>query len=169
MLCGCFPLVIYFTFGSVYMSIPLSHFLPAYPSPSLYPQVHSLVGQRLYSRLAPRFFMTFFFFFFFRFHIYATQVLSMCPILDPEPVCYHKNDSEVLSMSSHQIHYLIHSFVSFTFNFFSISIYSPSSFQSFNQHLSNVDKCQCLLVPGPLGSHDLWKGQAGTYTGNSAC
>ena len=32
--CGCFPLAIYFTFGSVYMSMPLSHFVPAYPSPS---------------------------------------------------------------------------------------------------------------------------------------
>ena len=32
-LCSCFPLAIYFTFGSVYMSIPLSHFIPAYPSP----------------------------------------------------------------------------------------------------------------------------------------
>ena len=60
-LCGCFPLAIYFTFGSVYMSMPLSHFVPAYPSPSPYPQVHSLVGLWLYSRLAPRFFMTIFF------------------------------------------------------------------------------------------------------------
>ena len=60
-LCGCFPLAIYFTFGRVYMSMPLSHFVPAYLSPSPYPQVHSLVGLRLYSRLAPRFFMTFFF------------------------------------------------------------------------------------------------------------
>ena len=32
-LCGCFPLASYFTFGSVYMSVPLSHFVPAYPSP----------------------------------------------------------------------------------------------------------------------------------------
>ena len=31
-LCGCFPLAIYFTFGSVYMSMPLSHFIPAYQS-----------------------------------------------------------------------------------------------------------------------------------------
>ena len=45
----CFPLAIYFTFGSVYMSMPLSHFVPAYPSPSPYPQVHSLVGLHLYS------------------------------------------------------------------------------------------------------------------------
>ena len=55
-LCGCFPLAIYFTFGSVYMSMPLSHFVPAYPSPSPYSQVHSLVGLHLYSHLAPRFF-----------------------------------------------------------------------------------------------------------------
>ena len=27
MLCGCFPLAIYFTFGSVYVSMPLSHFV----------------------------------------------------------------------------------------------------------------------------------------------
>ena len=71
-LCGCFPIAIYFTFGSVYMSMPLSHFLPAYPSPSPCPQVHSLC-LRLYSSPAPRFFRTIFFFFlfFFRFHIYV--------------------------------------------------------------------------------------------------
>ena len=60
-LCSCFPLAIYFTFGSVYMSMPLSHFIPAYPSPSLCPQVHSLC-LRLYSCPAPRFFRTIFFF-----------------------------------------------------------------------------------------------------------
>ena len=59
-LCGCFPLAIYFTFGSVYMYMPLSHFVPAYPSPSPCPQVHSL-RLRLYSCPAPRFFRTFFF------------------------------------------------------------------------------------------------------------
>ena len=32
-LSGFFPLAIYFTFGSVYMSMPLSHFIPDYPSP----------------------------------------------------------------------------------------------------------------------------------------
>ena len=69
-LCSCFPLAIYFTFGSVYMSMPLSHFAPSYPSPSPYPQVHSLVGLCLYSRLAPRFFMTIFLLF-FRFHTYV--------------------------------------------------------------------------------------------------
>ena len=71
-LCGCFPLAIYFTFGSVYMSMPFSHFVTAYPSPSPYPQVHSLVGLCLYSHLARRFFWPFsFLFFFFRFHIYV--------------------------------------------------------------------------------------------------
>ena len=60
--CSCFPLAIYFTFGSVYMSMLISHFIPAYPSPSLCPQVHSL-RLCLYSCPAPRFFITFFFFF----------------------------------------------------------------------------------------------------------
>ena len=41
-LCGCFPLAIYFTFGSVSTSMPLSHFIPAYPSLSSCAQVHSL-------------------------------------------------------------------------------------------------------------------------------
>ena len=68
-LCGCFPLAIYFTFGSVYRSMPLCHFVPAYPSPSPCPQVHSL-RLHLYSCPAPRFFRTIFFFF-FRFHIYV--------------------------------------------------------------------------------------------------
>ena len=62
---GCFPLATCFTFGSVYMSMALSHFVTAYPSPSPYPQVHSLVGLCLYSRLTTRFFMTFFCLFFF--------------------------------------------------------------------------------------------------------
>ena len=56
-LCVCFPLAIYFIFGSVYISVPLSHFIPAYPSPSPCPQVHSL-HLRLYSCLDPRFFRT---------------------------------------------------------------------------------------------------------------
>ena len=41
-LCSCFPLAIYFTFGSVCMSMPLSHVVPAYTSPSLCPQIHTL-------------------------------------------------------------------------------------------------------------------------------
>ena len=57
-LCGCFPLAIYFPFDSVYMSMPLSHFVPAYPFPSPCPQVHSLC-LRLYSCPAPTFFRTF--------------------------------------------------------------------------------------------------------------
>ena len=62
-LCYCIPLAIDFTFGSVYMSMPLSHFTPAYPSPSPCAQLHSIVGLHLYSHLAPRFFIIFFFFF----------------------------------------------------------------------------------------------------------
>ena len=74
-LCSCFPLAIYFTFGSVYMSMPLSHFVPAYPYPSLCPQVHSLC-LHLYYCLAPRFFRTFFFFF-LRLYIYVLAY-SIC-------------------------------------------------------------------------------------------
>ena len=36
------PPAIYLTFGSAHMSMPLSHLVPAHPSPSLCPQVHSL-------------------------------------------------------------------------------------------------------------------------------
>ena len=66
-LCSCFPLASYFTLGSVNMSMPLSHIVPAYPSPSPCPQVHSLrlrrdVENGLYSCPAPRFFRTIFFF-----------------------------------------------------------------------------------------------------------
>ena len=39
----CFPLANYFTFGSVYMSMLLSHFIHASPSPSPCPQVHSKI------------------------------------------------------------------------------------------------------------------------------
>ena len=60
-LCGCFPLAIYSTIGSIYKSMALSHFVPAYPSPCPCPQVHSL-RMSLYSCPAPRFFRTFFFF-----------------------------------------------------------------------------------------------------------
>ena len=59
-LCDCFPLAIYSTFGSVYVSMPLSHFVPAYPSHSPC-QVHSLC-LCLYSCPAPRFFRTIFLF-----------------------------------------------------------------------------------------------------------
>ena len=60
-LCRCFPLAVYFTFGSVYMSMLLSHFVPACPSPSPCPQVHSL-HLCLYSCPAPRFIRTIFIF-----------------------------------------------------------------------------------------------------------
>ena len=60
-LCGCFPLAIYFTFGSIYKSIPVSHFVPAYPYFSRCPQVHSL-HLCLYSCPAPRFLIATFFF-----------------------------------------------------------------------------------------------------------
>ena len=59
-LCSCLPLAIYFTFSSVYMSMLLSHFVPAYPSPFLCPQVHSL-RLCLYFCPAPRFIRTIFF------------------------------------------------------------------------------------------------------------
>ena len=41
-LCSSFPLAICFAFGSVYMSMLLSHFVPAYPSLPPCPQVRSL-------------------------------------------------------------------------------------------------------------------------------
>ena len=59
-LCSCFPLAIYLIFGNVYMSLLLSHFVAAYPSPSPCPQVHSLC-LHLYSCPASRFFRNIFF------------------------------------------------------------------------------------------------------------
>ena len=64
--CSCFPLAICFTFGSVYMSMLLSYFIP--PSPSPCSQVHS-VRLCLYYCPASRFITTFFFF--LRFHTYV--------------------------------------------------------------------------------------------------
>ena len=61
-LCTCFPIAIYFTFGGVFMSMPCSHFVPAYPSHSPCLQVYSLC-LCLQSCPAPRFFRNFFFFF----------------------------------------------------------------------------------------------------------
>ena len=72
-LCGCFPLASYFTFDSVYMSMSLPHFVPAYPSPSPCPQVHSLC-LCLYFCPAPKFFRTIFLsFVFFLDSIYMCQ------------------------------------------------------------------------------------------------
>ena len=56
-------LILKMAFCSVYMSMPLSHFVPAYSSPSPCPQVHTL-HLCLYSCPAPKSFRTFF----FRFH-----------------------------------------------------------------------------------------------------
>ena len=83
--CSCFPLAVYFTFGSVYMSVLLSHFVPAYQSPSLCSQVHSL-HLRLYSCSSPRFIRTTFFFFFLD-SIYMCQhmvfvFLTYCTLYD---------------------------------------------------------------------------------------
>ena len=64
----------------VYMSMPLSHFVPAYPSPSLCPQDHSL-RLHLYSCPAPSFFRTIFG---FGFHIYMLAYgicFSLCDLL----------------------------------------------------------------------------------------
>ena len=64
--------------------MPLSHFVTAYPSPSPYAQVHSLVGLCLYSRLTLKFFMSFFF---LRFHIY------MCiPYICVYGICFSLSD-----------------------------------------------------------------------------
>ena len=75
-LCGCFPLAIHFTFGSVYKSMPLSHFVPAPPSPSLCPQVRSLC-LLLYSYPATRFISTVFLDSIYIQHIsYSTWILQ---------------------------------------------------------------------------------------------
>ena len=72
-LCSCFPLATYITFGSVYMSMSLSHYVPGYPSPSPCPQVHYL-HLRLYSCPTPRYFRTIVFcFVFFLDSIYMCQ------------------------------------------------------------------------------------------------
>ena len=55
----CYAASSYFTFGSVYRSMPLSHFVPAYDTPTQCLQVHSL-HLRLYSCPATRFIKTIF-------------------------------------------------------------------------------------------------------------
>ena len=64
-LCGCFPLAIYFTFGSLYKSMPLSHFAPASPSPS--PCLKSILYVCVFIPVLPPGSSEPFFF--FRFHI----------------------------------------------------------------------------------------------------
>ena len=67
--CSCFPQATCFTFGSVYMSMPLFHFVPAYPSPSPCPLVHALCLVFIpFLPLGSS--EPFFFFFFFRLRIY---------------------------------------------------------------------------------------------------
>ena len=68
-LCSCFPLVIYFTFGSVYMSMPLSHFIPAYPS--AHHVLKCIFYVCIFIPVLPLGFSEPFIFIFFRFHIYV--------------------------------------------------------------------------------------------------
>ena len=78
-LCSCFPLAICFTFGSVYMAMPLAHFIPDYLSPSpcppspfssrsasLLPSCPQVLHDHIYIYI-----YIYIFFFFTRFHIYA--------------------------------------------------------------------------------------------------
>ena len=95
-------IAIYFTFGSVYMSMPLSNFVPAYPSPSLCPQVHSL-HLHLYSYPAPGFFRTIFFF--FRFHIYVLAY----------GICFSLSDLSHSVTDSRSIHLTTNNSISFLF------------------------------------------------------
>ena len=80
-LCGCFPLAIYFTFGSVHMSMPLSHFLTSYLSPphilkSILQQVCVFIPVLPLGSSCPFFFLS------LRFHIY---VLAFC-------ICFSLSD-----------------------------------------------------------------------------
>ena len=114
MLCSCFPLAIHFTFGSVYTSLLLSHFVPAYPSPTPCPQVHSL-HLCLYSCLSTRFVSTVF----FRFHIYALAY-NICFSLSDLLHCMtdsrsiHLNTNNSISLlfmaEQHSIVYMYHIF-----------------------------------------------------------
>ena len=63
------------------MSMPLAHPVTSYPSPSAYPQVHSLVGL-VFIPVLPLGSSWTFFFFFLRFHIY---VLAYC-------ICFSLSD-----------------------------------------------------------------------------
>ena len=78
-LCSCFPLAIYFTTGSVYMSMPLSHFVPAYPSP---PRVHKSIPNICIFILVLPLGSSETVFFFFRFHIYVLAYGICFPLSD---------------------------------------------------------------------------------------
>ena len=100
-LCSCFPLAIYFTFGSVYMSMPLSHFVPAHPSPSPCPQVHSLC-LHLYSCPAPTFI--------------RTIIFQIPYIWLAYGICFSHSDLTLLCMTdSKSIHLATNNSVSFLF------------------------------------------------------
>ena len=105
-LCGCFPLGIQFTCGSVYMSMPLSHFVPAYPSPSPCPQLRS-IHLRLYSCPTARFFKTFFFvFLFFLDSIYTYQHMVLVFLFLTYFILYDR-------LQVHPPHYKEFNFISF--------------------------------------------------------
>ena len=65
--CSCLPLAIYFTFDSVYMSVLLSYFFPAYPSP--FHVLKSILYVCVFIPVLPLGSSEQFFF--FRFHIYV--------------------------------------------------------------------------------------------------
>ena len=105
-LCGCFPLAIYFTFDSVYMLMLLS-LCPSFPlpTPPLCPQVHSLC-LRPYSCPATRFISTISFF--FRSYIYALAY----------GVCFSLSDLTSLCMTdSRSIHLTTNNSISFFYVF----------------------------------------------------
>ena len=98
-LCSCFPLTIYFTLGSTYVSMPLCDFVPAYPSPSPCPQVPSL-RLCLYSCPDPKFFRNIYFsldsiymcqhtVFVFLFLIYFTLNKTLGPSTSPQITQFH--------------------------------------------------------------------------------
>ena len=99
-LCGCFPLAIYLTFGSVYMSMLLSQFIPAYPFP-LCPQFRSL-PLHLDSFPAPKLIRTIFF---LRFHIYVLA----CGI------CFSLSDFSLCMTDSRSIYLTTNNSISFLF------------------------------------------------------
>ena len=80
-LCGCFPLAIYFTFGSVYKSMPLSHFITTYPSPSLCPQGISI--ERNSEKNCSRFQQGIHYLCGVRYNTNASAVLKKTPIIPP--------------------------------------------------------------------------------------
>ena len=90
---SCFPLAIYFTFGSVYMSTPLSHFGPPKTSPSLCPQVHSL-HLHLFIFLIFEFYFIYFLYSIFLLvihfiHISVYMSIPISQFIPPPPTPHH--------------------------------------------------------------------------------